>query len=429
MLEAGGPTQVQHADFHFVPLLDGLGPEISQHLTSVCVSVRRDFLCLFRDLIDKLNSNRTSEGAEDASPPVTCIVSDGFMTFSIRVAEELGIPVAMFFTISACAFMGILQYRDLKDRGIVPLKENSYITNGYLNTTLDWIPGMKDIQLKDLPTFLRTTDPDDILFNIIMESADNAPRATTTILHTFDVLETEILRAVSPLFSSIHAIGPLQLLLDHKAPADPLRAVDYNPWNEDTECLKWLDSKETGTVIYVNFGSIAVLTLEQLIEIGMGLAMSKYHFLWVIRPNLVVGESASLPPEFAAKTEGRGFITSWCPQERVLNHPSVGGFLTHCGWNSIMESIVAGVPMICWPFLGDQQTNCRFCCREWGIGMEINEDVNRVEVVKLVKELMEGGEGRIMKERVMEWKQLAREAVGPDGSSAMNFDKLLHILS
>lgn len=306
--------------------------------------------------------------------------------------------------------------------------DESYLTNGYLDKTVDWIPGMKDIRLKDLPSFIRTTDTNDVYFRIVMESAEDAPRATTTILHTFDAMEMEILNALSPSFASLHAIGPLQFLQD-RVPADSSCAIDYNPWKEDTECLEWLDSKETGTVIYVNFGSIVVLNREQLIEFGMGLAMSKCHFLWVIRPNLVIGESASLPPEFTTETEGRGFITSWCPQERVLNHPSVGGFLTHCGWNSILESIAAGVPMLCRPFLGDQQTNCRYCCREWKIGMEINENVNRDEVAVLAKMLMEGNEGKLMKDKMIEWKRLAEEAAGPHGSSAKNFEKLLGILS
>lgn len=120
MLETGG--RVQRPGFRFVPLLDGLSPEASQDMAYVCACVRRDFLGLFRDVVDKINSNRTSEVAEVDSPPVTCMVSDGFTSFSITVAEELGIPVAVFFTISACSFMGLKQYRALMERGIVPLK-------------------------------------------------------------------------------------------------------------------------------------------------------------------------------------------------------------------------------------------------------------------------------------------------------------------
>ena len=84
-------------------------------------------------------------------------------------------------------------------------------------------------------------------------------------------------------------------------------------------------------------------------------------------------------------------------KKQVLNHPSIGGFLTHCGWNSVTESLCAGVPIACWPFIADQQTNCRYACQEWGIGVEIDTNVNREEVEKLVNELMEGEKGKKMR--------------------------------
>ena len=99
------------------------------------------------------------------------------------------------------------------------------------------------------------------------------------------------------------------------------------------------------------------MTNEQLVEFAWGLANSKQDFLWIIRPDLVKGVSAVLPEEFLEETRERGKLASWCPQEKVLGHSAVGGFLTHCGWNSTIESISSGVPMICWPFFADQQTN------------------------------------------------------------------------
>jgi hypothetical protein len=112
------------------------------------------------------------------------------------------------------------------------------------------------------------------------------------------------------------------------------------------ECLQWLDSNKPKSVIHVNFGSITTVTKEQLVEFGMGLAKSGHPFLWIIRPDMVTGESAILPPEFTEETKERSFICSWCPQEEVLNHPSIGGFLTHSGWGSTIESISSGVPML-----------------------------------------------------------------------------------
>ncbi|KAH7848521.1 hypothetical protein Vadar_003916 [Vaccinium darrowii] len=128
-----------------------------------------------------------------------------------------------------------------------------------------------------------------------------------------------------------------------------------------------------------------------------------------------------------AVTREKGFLASWCPQEEVLAHPSIGGFLTHCGWNSTLESISKGVPMVIWPFFAEQQTNCWCCCAKWGVGMEIDNDVKRDGVELLVTKLMDGEKGKEMKKRAMEWKKLAEDATEtPSGSSVLNLDKLVN---
>ncbi|KAI4297179.1 hypothetical protein L6164_037078 [Bauhinia variegata] len=167
------------------------------------------------------------------------------------------------------------------------------------------------------------------------------------------------------------------------------------------------------------------MTPEQLFEFAWGLANSKKPFLWVIRPNLVKGGFVNFSSEFVNEIRGRGLIVGWCSQEQVLNHHSIGGFLTHSGWNSTIESVCAGVPMVCWPFFAEQQTNCRYACTDWGIGMEIDTDVKREEVERLVIELMEGEKGKEMKQRAMEWKKKAEEATSPNGSSYINLDQLV----
>lgn len=293
-----------------------------------------------------------------------------------------------------------------------------------MDTVIDFIPGLKDIRLKDLSTFIQTTDPNDFMLKFIMVAVERASESSAILIHTFDRLEREALDAVSSMFPCFYAIGPLQLLLNH-TPESSLQSVGYNLWKEETECLEWLESREPNSVVYVNFGSVAVLSNQQLLEFGMGLVNSKYLFLWIIRPDLVIGENAVFPSEFVAATKERGLIASWCPQEKVLNHPSIGGFLTHCGWNSTIESLSAGVPMLCWPFFADQQTNCWSICKRFEVGLEIPNDVDRNEVEKLLRELMEEEKGKMMKKKAMHWKRLAEEASAPNGSSAMNLDDLV----
>ncbi|KAL6962330.1 7-deoxyloganetin glucosyltransferase [Sarracenia purpurea var. burkii] len=301
----------------------------------------------------------------------------------------------------------------------------SYITNGYLDTVIDWIPGMKDIRLKDLPSFIRTTDPNDIMLDFVISETENACRASAIIFNSFEKLDHKVLDPLSSMFPPIYPIGPLHLLMN-QIDDDSLKPMGSNLWKEDIECLEWLNSKEPNSVVYVNFGSITVMTPSQLVEFAWGLANSNQTFLWIIRPDLVTGDTALLPPKFVATTKERSFITSWCPQEQVLAHPSIGGFLTHCGWNSTIESISNGVPMVIWPFFAEQQTNCWSCCSEWGIGREIDSNVKRDEVESLVRELLVGEKGKEMKRKAMEWKKLAEEAVESSSSSSfVNLDKVV----
>jgi hypothetical protein len=162
-------------------------------------------------------------------------------------------------------------------------------------------------------------------------------------------------------------------------------------------------------------------------EFAWGIANSKLPFLWIMRPDVVMGENEtiSLPQEFLDETNERGYITNWCCQEQVLSHISVGGFLTHCGWNSTLEAISFGVPTICWPFFAEQQTNCRYLCNNWGIGMEINHDVKREEITKLVIEMMKGEKGKEMRQKSLEWKKKATNATNFEGTSYNNFYKLV----
>ncbi|KAI5442850.1 hypothetical protein KIW84_011758 [Lathyrus oleraceus] len=168
------------------------------------------------------------------------------------------------------------------------------------------------------------------------------------------------------------------------------------------------------------------MTEEKLLEFAWGLANSKKPFLWIIRPDLVIGGSVVMSSEFVSEISDRGLIASWCPQEKVLNHPSIGGFLTHCGWNSTTESVCAGVPMLCWPFFTDQPPNSRLICNEWEIGIEIDTNVKREEVEKLVNELMVGEKGKKMRKKAMELKKKVEEETRPGGSSYINLDKVIN---
>ncbi|PON50348.1 UDP-glucuronosyl/UDP-glucosyltransferase [Trema orientale] len=418
--------------FRFETIPDGLPPsdaDATQDVPSLCDSTAKNCLVPFRHLVQKLNDAASYDDV--VFPPVTCIFSDALMSFTLDVSEELGIPNVLFWTASAGSFMGYLHYRPLLEKGIIPLKDESYLTNGYLDMDLDWIPGLRGIRLRNMPSFVRTTDPEDIVVHFAIREVERAKRGSAIILNTFDDLDSGVLEALSSILPPIYTIGPLGPMVADQVQDNALNLIRSNLWKEETECLEWLSSKKPNSVVYVNFGSVTVMTAQQLTEFAWGLANSGQTFMWVVRPDIVIGDSeVTLPKEFLVETKDRGLLVNWCPQEKVLSHPSIRGFLTHNGWNSTLESISYGVPMICWPFFADQQTNCWLCCNKWGVGMEIDNNANRDEIELLVRGLIEGEKGQEMKEKVMEWKQMVQDAtIGPTGSSCLNLDKMInHVL-
>ncbi|XP_068316653.1 linamarin synthase 2-like [Pyrus communis] len=419
LIRSKGPDSVKGLpDFVFETIPDGLPPsdkDGTQDVPTLCDSIKKTCLGPFKELVTKINSS-------SQVPQVTCIVADGTMTFGSKAARELGIPEVTLWTASACGFMGYLQYSELVKRGIIPFKDENFMHDGTLDTPTDWIPGMKNVRLKDIPSFIRVTDLNDIMFNYLGSESLNCLNSSAIIFNTFDEFEHEVLKVISTMFPNIYTIGPLNLLGRHFPES---KSLNSNLWKEDTKCLEWLDKKKPNSVVYVNYGSVTMMTGQHLIEFAWGLANSKHPFLWIVRADVVKGDSPILPEEFLEEIKDRGYITGWCAQDQVLAHPSVGAFLTHSGWNSTIETISHGVPVICWPFFAEQQTNCRYSCTTWEIGMEVSPDVKRHEIEALVKEMLEGEGGMKMREKAKEWKKKAVEATDIGGSSYNNFERLL----
>ncbi|KAL9174532.1 hypothetical protein ABFS82_02G058300 [Erythranthe guttata] len=272
----GGPAGLP--DFRFATIPDGLPPSESedstQDIPSLCDSTSKTCLEPFRNLLTELNSSSGEAGV----PPVTCIVADGTMSFTLKAAEELGLPAVLFWTMGGCGILASMQYEYLVQKGYIPLKDMNQITDGYLETTLDEIPGMKRIRLKDFPSFIRTTDPQDFMLNFTIQQAHASQRATAIIFNTFDALEQDTLHAISAAYAPlpIYSIGPL---------INQTTRAAASLWKEDNSCIKWLDAQHPGSVLYVNFGSITVATRQQLEEFAWGLADSRKPFIWCIRPD------------------------------------------------------------------------------------------------------------------------------------------------
>ncbi|CAN6325280.1 unnamed protein product [Urochloa humidicola] len=292
---------------------------------------------------------------------------------------------------------------------------------------------MPPISLGDVSSFVRTTDADDfgLWFNIM--EANNCTNAGALVINTFDALEADVLAALRAEYPPIYTVGPLGAMLhsgEEEEAADDDSIIDLSLWKHDTECLTWLDAQDPGSVVYANFGSLTLLTAAQLAEFAWGLAATGRPFLLVVRDDLVHGGGggggvAALPPELLAETAARYRVAKWCPQERVLRHRAVGCFLTHAGWNSMFESIAAGVPMVCWPVFAEQYTNRKYACELWGVGLRLDEEVRREQVAGRVTEAMESEE---MRKSAARWKAEAEAAASPGGSSYENLSGLVKAL-
>ncbi|CAN6278976.1 unnamed protein product [Urochloa humidicola] len=259
--------------FRFATIPDGLPPcdaDATQDVADLSYYTMTTCLPHFRALLADLNRS---------APPVTCVVADGCLTFAVDAAGELGVPCTLLWTASACGALAYHNYRTFIDMGLVPLKDAEQLTNGFLDTPMDWVPGMsKHMRLRDYPSFLRTTDPGDKMLTYVLHEMEHCKDAAAIIYNTFDELEQPALDALRAGFTpSAYTVGPLSLLAERLVPAGgPLDAMGSSLWKEDTACLEWLDGREARSVVYVNYGSITVMSNQQLLEFAWGLANSGY---------------------------------------------------------------------------------------------------------------------------------------------------------
>ena len=191
--------------------------------------------------------------------------------------------------------------------------------------------------------------------------------------------------------------------------------------------MEWLDNKPKGSVIYVSFGSLVPLDKEQMEEIAYGLRDINSYFLWVVRPS----EETKLPKDFAKKSE-KGLVVTWCSQLKVLAHETVGCFVTHCGWNSTLETLSLGVPTIAVPQWSDQITNAKFIVDVWKVGIRVPVDekkiVRREGLKHCIREMMESERGKEIKRNAIQWKTLVTNAVSDNGSSRKNILEFVNSL-
>ncbi|XP_050382156.1 7-deoxyloganetic acid glucosyltransferase-like [Argentina anserina] len=416
---------------HFHSISDGLPSDhprsLNPYFIDIVTSLRSKTGPLLHQLLVSLTSKTDVDSAADQLPPLSCVITDGLMCFAIDAADKVGIQVIAVRTSSACSVWCYLCVPKLIEEGQAPFgdEESDKMVLG--------VPGMEYIlRRRDLPSICRAPTNHTVR-QFFVEEHIAITRASGLILNTFDELESSVLSHIASKFPKIYAIGPLHALLQSRVGDDDLSsssAAAASLRREDRRCMMWLDSQEAGSVIFVSYGSLVKLTRVQLLEFWHGLVNSGSPFLWVIRSDVLHSTEVEhanrvTPVELEMGTKERGFIVDWAPQEEVLAHEAVGGFLTHSGWNSTLQAIWAGVPMLCWPQLADQQVNSRWVGEVWKIGVDMKDTCDRATVETMIKALMHGEEREVISRAVDQYAKSARTSVGEAGSSYHNLETLI----
>ncbi|XP_058225670.1 hydroquinone glucosyltransferase [Rhododendron vialii] len=378
--------------------------------TRISLSVTRSLPSL-RDQIKSLVSGHR----------VVALVVDLFGTDAFDIAMEFQISPYIFFPSTAMALSLFLylpeldssvscEYRDLPG----PVR----------------IPGCIPIHGKDLLDPVQ--DRKDEAYKWVIHHTKRYGLAEGIMVNSFKELEGG-------------AIGALQEKKPGKPPVypiGPLIQMDSGSGDDGSGCLSWLDNQPPSSVLFISFGSGGTLSHDQLNELALGLEMSEQRFIWVVRSpsdtaayssfftvQSKTDPSAFLPKGFVDRTKGYGLLVpSWAPQAQILSHRSTGGFLTHCGWNSTLESVVHGVPLIVWPLYAEQKMNAVMLIEDVKVALrpKVGENgiVGRVEIAKVVKGLMEGEEGKQARTRMRDLKDAAERVLSADGSSTRSLAEL-----
>ncbi|KAG5252120.1 hypothetical protein OIU78_011107 [Salix suchowensis] len=354
--------------------------------------------------------------------PVTCVVYTIFLHWAADVARAQHLPAALLWIQPATVFDIYYYYFNGYGDIFNNCKDTSYVIE---------LPGLPPLTSRDLPSFTLPSNTYTVILRSFQEQLEHLSQEPNprVLVNSFDALELGPMNATEKF--KLIGIGPLipSAFLDGKDPLDRSFGGDLFRVSEDY--TEWLNSKTESSVVYVSFGSILVLSKRQVEEVARGLVDSGFPFLWILRDEQNKNgeeedeEGGHLSACREAILEGQGKIVPWCCQVEVLSHPSTGCFVTHCGWNSTLESLVSEVPVVAFPHWTDQGTNAKLVADVWKTGVRVvaNEEgiVEGDEIKRCLDLVMSPGKtGEEIRKNAGKWKDLARDAVREGGSSDKN---------
>uniref|UniRef100_M4CNT1 Glycosyltransferase n=1 Tax=Brassica campestris TaxID=3711 RepID=M4CNT1_BRACM len=381
------PKPSSHPLFTFLQIPDGLSEaETRTHdVTLLLTRLNRSCESPFRDCLTKLLQSETGERKQR----ISCLIHDAQWIFTQSLAQSLNLPRLVLNTYKVSFFHGHFVLPHLRRQRLLPLQGVDYLpltpTNKILETT-------------------KTSSG--LIFVSSCEELD----------------QDSLSQARQDFKVPIYAIGPSH---------NYFPGSSSSLFTPDDTCIQWLDKQEDKSVIYVSFGSLANMSCSELIEIAWGLSNSDQPFLLVVRVGSVKDTEwiEMIPEELMERIKEKGKIVKWAPQQEVLKHRAVGGFLTHNGWNSTVESVCEGVPMICLPFVWDQLLNARFVSDVWMVGIHLEGRIERNVIDRAVRRLLLEPEGEVIRERMKLLMEKVRRSVKQNGSAYRSLEHLVDRLS
>ncbi|KAL0409956.1 UNVERIFIED_CONTAM: UDP-glycosyltransferase 86A1 [Sesamum latifolium] len=317
------------------------------------------------------------------------LVADTVFSWPATIAEKYNLVNVSLWTEPALVFSLAYHLDLLIENGHFPWKDN-------IHEEVNYVPGVKSISTRDL-------------ISVMKESGQGY---NYTMLESVFMAFEQVKKADFILHNTVHELE-----------AETLKSL----WSE-SDCTEWLESKPPGSVLYVSFGSFVHTSKQEIEEIAYGLLLSEVHFIWVVREGILSsGDTKIMPDGYEDEVKDKGLIIPWSNQIMVLSNPAVGGFLTHNGWNSTIESLWCGVPMICYPFLFDQPTNRKLVVDDWKCGISLCDgtSVDRNEVAEKIKSFMSGAASKRFRQEANKVKTILHHALEVDGSSEKNFNQFI----
>ncbi|KAJ6964885.1 UDP-glycosyltransferase 87A1-like [Populus alba x Populus x berolinensis] len=396
------------ANIHFATIPNCIPSEVgrAKDFLGFLAAVATKMEAPFEQLLDRLEL------------PVDVIIADTYLDWVVHVGNRRNIPVASLWTMSAYVFSLSRHVELLEQNGHFPVELSE---RG--EERVDYIPGIPPTRLVDFPNIFHGNGGQ--ILPRTREAVSLVSKAQYLLFTSFYDLEAQVISALKPKFPfPVYPIGPSIPYFKIKDHSSVLGSNNHNV----PGYIEWLNSQPEGSVLYVSMGSFLSVSSSQLDEIVAGVHNSGVRFLWVSR-----GETTP----FKDGGGDMGLVVPWCDQLRVLGHSAVGGFWTHCGWNSSLEAVFAGVPMLTYPLFWDQITDSKLIVEDWQIGWRVKREegieilVTREEISKIVKSFMdaENIEVKAMRKRAKELQETCRGAIAKGGSSDTNIESFIRDIS